>query len=223
MKRHLAAAAVVLALLPLPLRAQSGDPAGRIEAAQQRVAAAGIPASILENQVAEGRAKGIAPERVAAAVERRGAALLRAQEAMGGGRRDLSAADLSSGANAVEAGVDAGALRGIADVAHAADRPVAIAVLTYLHEQGVPIDRALEQVTRALKQGPEALRDLPAQAAAAAARRGPPAAGGGRPAGAGSGAAGKGGPPEGVPPRGGKPGGGKPGGGKPAGTPGGRP
>jgi hypothetical protein len=172
---------------------------------------------LLEDRVAEGRAKGGPMDRIALAVERRAEALATAQSAMRPVAPRLSNADLVAGANAVESGIPAGALRQVVQNARAEDRPVAISVLTFLHlEQGMPVEQALDRVTEALARGPEALRNLPAQAAAA--RRGPPAdrpgpvGGAGRPD--------QPGPPSGVPGPGQRPGGARPdgaGGGPPAG------
>lgn len=178
--------ALMLALwtVPAALPAQQ-TPEGRIEAAKRRAQGAGVPTSLLDSRVAEGRAKGIPMDRIAAAVERRAASLLRAQDAMRGAR-SVTSGDLSAGADAVEAGIGEGPLREVIRRASTSDRPVAIAVLTYLHrDEGVPVSQALARVAAALRAGPEALRNLPAQA------RGNP---GGRPGGAPQGA----GRPEGV-------------------------
>jgi hypothetical protein len=89
-------------------------------------------------------------------------------------------AELSAGADAVEAGIPPHILGRIVSAARSSDRAVAMAVLTYLHrEEGIPVEAALDRVTAAMAQGPQALRDLPARSAAAAAtaRRGPGAAG----------------------------------------------
>lgn len=207
MNRYATIALAALLLAPGALASQ-GTPDARVRSAMERVAAAGVPVSLLEARVAEGRAKGIPMGRIAVAVERRADALIRARDAMSGAR-GLTEADLAAGADAVEAGIEGGALRAVIDQARAEDRPVAIAVLTYLHrEQGIPVDQALARVGEALSQGPEALRSLPARAAAARAR-------GGRPDGIGAG-----GPPSGVPAPGGLPGAinpRRPGGGPPGG------
>ncbi len=104
--------AVLLLLAPLSLGAQGGgDPAQRIEAARRRADAAGIPVSLLDLKVAEGRAKGVPADRIAGAVEVRLSLLSRAREAMAGaGRGALSAAELSAGAYALSAGVSTEAL-----------------------------------------------------------------------------------------------------------------
>lgn len=221
---------VVLALLGLITagagRAAAQDATARIDAARRNLAEAGIPTSLIESRIAEGRAKGVSMDRIAAVVERRALALGEARRAMAGANA-LNEADLSAGADAVEAGIDGGSLRAVIDGARTEDRPVAIAVLTYLHrEAGIPVNEALRSVRSAMGKGPEALRQLPAQAAAARGRQGPPA-GVGRPGGP-PGASQGGGPPAGVPGPGQKPGGGRPdnpgkgngGGNRPGGGPG---
>ncbi len=216
--------AAVLLLSPLSWAAAQ-DPAQRIEAARQRAAQAGIPVSLLNDKVAEGRAKNVPEERIAAAVVRRLASLERARAAMRAGSRPpaLTPADLSVGADALENGVDAAVLGRLAQAAPPASRAQAIAVLTQLVQRGVASEQALARVTAALAGGAEALRQLPGEAQSnngqgnananpgnpnrgnGNARRGPPdvrgpanAAGRGGRAGAG------GGPPSTVPGPGGK-------------------
>ena len=221
-----ALAVLALALAPLPLQAQRpGTPAQRIEAAKARAAQAGIPVALLQQRIAEGRAKGVSEERIAAAVERRAAGLARAQDALARRASRTTPDELSAGADALEAGADGQAIRAVAEAARADERPVALAVLAELVREGVPVDQALARVTAAAARRGDALARLPEQAAAARGRHGPPA-GHGRPARAGGGARGGphgGGPPAGVPRAGQRPGSG--GRGKPdkPGKPGGRP
>ena len=164
MTRLLLAAALLLA--PLSAAAGQGTPEQRIEAARQQAASAGIPVSLLDGKVAEGRAKGVPADRIAAAVERRLGSLERAREAMGGGTRPpaLSAADLGVGADALDAGVEPAALGRLAREAGADRRTVAIAVLTQLVQEGMPSAQALARVTAALARGPDELRRLPGEA-----------------------------------------------------------
>jgi hypothetical protein len=229
--RTLFLAAAVLAATPLQAQLPASA-AERIEAARTRVEQAGIPVELIENRIAEGRAKGAPEERVAQAAERRAEALARAQEAMSRSGRTLSGAEIAAGGDAVEAGVDAAALRAVIEAARAGEGPVALAVLAELTRQGMPVERAVEAVTRAMAEG-RGVAHLPEQALAARERRGPPE-GAGPPAGAGGPPAGVGGvpggvpagPPAGVPAPGQPPASGRPGGppgGPPSGTPGGPP
>jgi hypothetical protein len=175
--------------------AQVQPPQDRINTALDRARQVGIPLSLLENKIAEGKAKGVAPERLAEAIERRLAALERARAAIGD--RPDAADSLSVAADAVESGVSDAALRAIADNAPRDRRNVAIAVLTELVEQGQAPEAALERVRAALARGPEALTNLPAEA------RGGGRRGGDAPNTRGAGAAGdrpaSAGPPAGVP------------------------
>jgi hypothetical protein len=184
---------LLLACAGLPGTAAAQPPEARIEAARQRAAAAGLPVSLLDRKVAEGRAKGIPADRIAVAVDRRLDALSRAARAMAGA--PVSADDLSVGADALEAGVEPGALGRLAAAAPADRRAVAIAVLTQLVSDGESSERALARVSAALRRGPEALRRLPGEAAASRGRGGPPA---GRGPGEARGR-GQGGPPAAVP------------------------
>ena len=150
--------------------AQAQPPQDRINTALARARQVGIPIALLESKIAEGKAKGVSLDRLAAAVERRLAVLERAHDAL---RDRPDAADsLSVGADAIESGVSETALLTIADSAPRDRRNVAIAVLTELVEQGHVPEAALERVRAALQRGPDALTNLPAEARANAARRG---------------------------------------------------
>jgi hypothetical protein len=167
---------VVAAMLVVLVRADlalAQTPQQRIDAAAAHATAAGLPAALLESKVAEGKAKGIPMDRIAAAVERREAALERASQTLRG-RPDVTPADLSVGADALESGVSAAVLKAIADSAPRDRRVVAIAALTELVRQGRVPEAALERVQEALKRGPDALANLPAQAAAESNGRGKP-------------------------------------------------
>jgi hypothetical protein len=197
MMRRLIFSALLLLLVPLSW-AGAQTPAQRMAAARQRSAQAGIPVALLDSKIAEGRAKGVSEDRIAAAVERRLASLQRARDAMAGVA--VTPADLNVGADAVEAGVDGRALGQLARTAAPGSRAVAIAVLTELVQQGVASETALERVTAALARGPDALRSLPGQAAAQAqAPHGPPDVRGPANATAHGGHATGGGPPASVP------------------------
>jgi hypothetical protein len=195
MKGRIGAGIVLVALAGAELAAaQVQAPQDRINTALARARQVGIPVALLESKIAEGKAKGVSLERIAAAVERREAALERASEALRG-QQDATST-LAVGADAIEAGVSEAALKAIADNAPRDRRNVAIAVLAELVEQGHAPAAALERVREALGRGPDALANLPAQAAAA--RGGANAGGRGRASGGGRSGA-EPGPPASVP------------------------
>lgn len=171
MRITLMVGALLVVLLPSGAWAQT--PEERIEAARQRALTAGIPLALLESKIAEGRAKGVPVERIAAAVEAREAALRQARQAMRV-RGDVTDAQLGLGADAVQAGVSSAVLAAITERAPGEHRAVAIAALSQLVLIGQVPEEALARVTAALGRGPEALLNLPAQAQQAAQRRGPP-------------------------------------------------
>jgi hypothetical protein len=182
--------------------AQQPGPEQRIQAARRRAGQTGIPVALLDGKVAEGRAKNVPADRIATAVERRLDALTRARAAMtgAGGAAAVSAADLSVGADALEAGVEPAALGQLAARAPADRRAQAVAILTQLVREGMASERALERVTAALTRDPDALRRLPGEATAGNNGRGPPPGHGssGEPGARGRGR-GAGGPPASVP------------------------
>lgn len=140
-----------------PAFAQGGQGAQeRIDAAFARARSQGVPVSLLESKMAEGKAKGVALDRIAAAIERREASLERAAEAMKG-REPITDADLSVGADAVDAGVSNAVLKAVTESAPRERRSVAIAALTELVQRGTAPDAALARVREALKRGPDAL------------------------------------------------------------------
>jgi hypothetical protein len=161
MKRILALALLLLCA-PAAVAAQgAASPAQRIEAARRTAESTGIPASLLDNKVAEGRAKGVPLARIASAVEHRLALLARAHEAMAGEvRGPLTAADLAVGADALAAGVGPETLGSLARSAPNDRRAVAIAVLAQLVQEGDRPERALQRVRVAMADA-ESLRTLP--------------------------------------------------------------
>jgi hypothetical protein len=200
MRRFVVAALLLFA--PLSWAAAQGTPEQRIVAARQRASTAGIPVALLDGKVAEGRAKGVPMDRIAAAVERRLASLQRARDAMGAGARPpaLTPGDLNVGADALDAGVEPAALGRLAREAGADRRTVAIAVLTQLVQEGLASEQALARVTAALARNPDELRHLPGEARSEGqARRGPPEVRGPANAAAHGGQANGGGPPTSVP------------------------
>jgi hypothetical protein len=212
--------AAVLALVVSgagPVLAQVQPPQDRINTAIARARQVGVPVALLESKIAEGKAKGVSLERIATAIEKREAALERASQAMTG-QQGIRGDDLSMAADALESGVSEAVLRTIAETAPRDRRAVAIAALTQLVELGHVPEAALDRVREALKRGPDALANLPAQAGKAAGRgNGPPETSGS----AGRRGGGSGGPPASVPAPGGTSQPTKPGG-KPE-TPGGPP
>jgi hypothetical protein len=167
-------------LLTMPAAAMAQTPQERIDAAMSRALAAGVPVALLEAKIAEGMAKGVPMERLAAAIDRREAALERANAAMAGSGA-VEPDQLSMGADAIGAGVSEAVLTQLSQITEGSRRAVAIAALTQLVAAGHVPQHALDQVIAAHARGGDALANLPAQAAEAAARRGPPA-GVGRPA-----------------------------------------
>jgi hypothetical protein len=195
--------AAILAAAP-PLAAQE-LPQERIDRALARAQAAGIPVALLESKIAEGKAKGVSLERIAAVIERRQAVLARAGTLLRG-RSDLQPADLSVTADALESGVGEDVVTAVADLAPRERRVVAIAALTHLVDLGHLPEAALDRVREALKRGPEVLANLAAEGVGRQGGGPPesvPAAGGGR---------GTPGPPAAVPGPGEPPGPSRPGG-----------
>src|SRR5262245_20385192 len=82
-----------------PSLAQVQPPQDRIDVALARARQVGVPVTLLESKVAEGKAKGVPLDRIAAAVEHREASLERAREAMKGQER-IGDGDLVVGADA---------------------------------------------------------------------------------------------------------------------------
>jgi len=176
--------AAALILAPAALLAQdsttaAGPAAGadaRIDAALSTALDAGIPVSLLERKIAEGKAKGVSMDRIAAAVQHRLDGLLKAQDALQkAGLESTTEGELSVAADAVQGGVSQTALAAISQRSTDGSRAVAIAVLTDLVAQGHVPDQALAQVEAALARGPEALANLSAESAGAG--RGQAAAG----------------------------------------------
>ncbi len=154
--------AALLALAPTALAAQDSTAAAtRVTASLEAAAEAGIPVTLLERKVAEGKAKGVSMTRIAAAVEARLVALTRAREAMvNAGLASTTEGELSVAADAVQAGVSGTALATISRSAPDERRAVAIAVLSELVAAGHSSNQALAQVQGALAGGPEALGNL---------------------------------------------------------------
>jgi len=160
------AAVTVLAFLPMVAAAET--PQERIDQAMARAKDAGIPVELLESKVAEGRAKGIAADRIATAVQNRLHSLEQAKLIMTRGANDVDAAQLSVGADAISAGVGEAVLEKIAASTDRDRRTVAVAALTQLVLHGMTPEAAFLRVKEALARGPQALASLAAQPGAAA-------------------------------------------------------
>src|ERR1044071_8325198 len=140
------AASITALLTAGPAFAQTGQGAQeRIDSAFERARSQGIPVNLLDSKVAEGKAKGVPLERIAAAIERRESSLERAAQAMKG-REAVGDADLSVGADAVEAGVSEAVLKAVADSSPRERRAAAIAALTELVQKGATPEAALGRV-----------------------------------------------------------------------------
>jgi hypothetical protein len=100
MKVRITVAIVTLALAGAGAASAQVPPQERINTALARARQAGIPVALLESKIAEGRAKGVPMERIAAAIERRQASLERASQAMRG--QTDAAASLAVGADSIE-------------------------------------------------------------------------------------------------------------------------
>jgi hypothetical protein len=166
--------AFALILAPAALGAQDAggqqgngpDADARVLAALQSAVEAGIPVSLLERKIAEGKAKGVPMGRIAVAVEHRLDALTRARDAMTqAGVESTTEGELAVAADAVQGGVSQTALAAISQRSPGESRAVAIAVLTDLVAMGHASDHALTRVEAALARGPEALANLRAESA----------------------------------------------------------
>jgi hypothetical protein len=145
--------------------AQARTPKARIDAAMHAAARARIPAALLQNKVSEGEAKNVPQERIAAAVEARLQALVRASDALK--RADVEVAsqsELAVSADALEAGVTENALIKISRSAPDERRAVAVATLSGLVQLGHASETALTRVSAVLGSN-SALANLQAEVA----------------------------------------------------------
>lgn len=153
---------------------EAQTPDARIEGALATALEAGIPVSLLESKVAEGKAKGVSMDRIAAAVEARMDGLMQALRVLEKAPiESITEADLAVAADAIQAGVDASTVLEVARTAPGERRAVAIAVVADLVQLGLASGSALARVNAALAKGPSALANLRAKAAASLRVRGP--------------------------------------------------
>jgi len=144
---------------------QARSPQARIDAAMSAAAEAKVPAELVKSKIAEGEAKRVPPDRIAAAVEARVTSLVRASQTMKRGGADAqNAGELSVTADALDAGVSENALIRVTREAPAERRTVAIAVLADLVRLGNGSDRAFTRVNGALTST-AALANLQAEVA----------------------------------------------------------
>lgn len=175
MLRNTTMAVAALTLFAAPALAQEAEGAAEAFA---RAEAAGIPVSLLESKMAEGRAKGVPMDVIESAIERRTDALIRAASTFeAAGIESAGEAELSVAADALESGVSEAVLQTISETAPQERRTVAIAALSYLVASGEVSEEALLQVEAALQRGPDALANLSVRAGAAVEAGGPGAAG----------------------------------------------
>lgn len=162
MKTLMTAATLLLIALPCASHAQSAGagasaqaqattPEARIEAAMQTAVRAEVPVSLIESKVAEGRAKRVPEDRIAAAVEARVDALVRASRTLRDADLDATTeGELSIAADALEAGVSQSALVRISRGASDGRRMVAVAVLADLVRLGHGSETAFARVNAAM-------------------------------------------------------------------------
>jgi hypothetical protein len=146
-------------------QAQARTPQARIDAAMSTAAEANIPVELIRSKVAEGEAKRVPPERIAAAVEARVTSLVHASETMK--RADVTmqnSGELAVAADALDAGVSETALISVTREAPPERRTVAIAVLADLVLLGNASERALTRVSAAVRSS-AALANLHAEVA----------------------------------------------------------
>src|SRR5262245_66409171 len=103
----------------------------------------GIPLSLLQSKIAEGRAKGVAMDRIATAVERRLRNLEQAKVVMARVANDVDAAQLSVGADAIGRGSSDAVLEKITASAGRDRRAVAVGVVTQVVLPGLPAEAGL--------------------------------------------------------------------------------
>ena len=161
MRTRMFSLVTLLAIAPMAAQAQDSTSTSRVEATMSAAVEAGIPVSLLERKVAEGRAKGVPMARIASAVEARLAALTSARDALvEAGMASTTEGELSVAADAIQAGVSGAALAAVSSSAPPERRAVAIAVLSELVAHGRSSSEALLQIREALAAGPEALANL---------------------------------------------------------------
>jgi len=160
-RRRRAVAIALALLLPAIARAQGAgappappalDPAARaaVERIVDSARAAGLPTEPLELKAVEGAAKGAAGPRVVEVVRALAAALRASRAALGPG---ATAAELTAGAGAIQAGVDPAAMRRLQSAAGGRPVTVPLVVLADLVARGVPAPGASSVLVRLARSG----------------------------------------------------------------------
>jgi len=163
LERRLTVAALALAFVSAPLLAQAtaseklrsllpAPTADRVLERIERARASGLPAATLEQRALELSAKGVAPDRLAAAVNGMADRLETAREALAAPSRTPPTDDeLEAAATALRKSIDGKTIRALAACAPS-NRSVAVAlvVVSSLVDRGLPVDEALRQVTQRL-------------------------------------------------------------------------
>jgi hypothetical protein len=161
MKKRILLLTVLLVVAPGPLSAQESArerarvtlPSGlfeEIDALATQAERDGIPSDPLFNKALEGLAKRVPPEQLLPAVNRYAARLREAHGAFGA---YANGPLLVAGADALQRGVGADALRrlGRGEEGGPGPSPMAVLVLADLVEAGVPAERALDVLQEALR------------------------------------------------------------------------
>jgi hypothetical protein len=153
----------ILALLVMPAWLAAQDAQARIDAALTAATKAQIPVSLLTNKVAEGEAKRVPRERIAAAVESQLAALTKASSVLQREQiRIQNPSELSLVADALQAGVTESVAVRTMRAAPAERRAAAVSAVTSMVRLGVHPEPAFVQVNAALTSN-TALANLIAQ------------------------------------------------------------
>lgn len=140
--------------------AASGDAQARINAAFEQATSVGVPASMLESKVAEGRAKGASMARIAAAVEHRLEVLTQAHSAIAARGEAASRAELAAAATALEAGARKEDVREVRESAKPEQRPAALTLLAEFVAEGRLPAQAVAGVQAAIAAQSSALLRL---------------------------------------------------------------
>ncbi|MBI4408086.1 MAG: hypothetical protein HY561_00165 [Gemmatimonadetes bacterium] len=151
MRKRMIHAIVLVLLTPLALSAQGGargegrgeaEAEARIEAALEQALEAGVPVSLLESKIEEGKAKGVSMTRIASTIEHRLEVLLEAKQAMEERGREARPGELAAAAFALESGAEANAVAEVGRSAPPEQREEALIELGELVAHGESSARA---------------------------------------------------------------------------------